>query len=213
MKRFINSILCAVLCLAAVVSYADEEKASVPAAAKDYLACFAAWDNNLHTLQTNFTQLTEYDGTPISTSKGRIYYAQIGTQLRLDTLEEELVTQSALTNKKQIYILDEKGKEISKISWADWLLGQPNQALFNFGNYTQLLQKHIATVEHTKQGVTLRLVPKTTSENYLLYVKLNKENCFPQAIIIESDLMQTSATLTNTKVNSTLPKDTFRGLK
>ncbi len=214
MKRFINSVFLFLTILCCPLVWADAEKAVSPVATKDYPACFAAWDTNLHTLQTHFTQTTSYDNMPISTSQGRMYYAQNGPKLRLDTVEEKAVTQSALTNKKQIYILDEKGKEVSKVSWAEWLLGQPNQALFDFGNYTQLLHKHTVTVQDVSAtAVTLRLAPKTPSENYVLYVKINQENCFPQAITIESDLMQTTAVLSNTKLNGILPKDLFRGLK
>ena len=181
---------------------------------KDYTACFAAWDTQLHTLQTLFTQNTQYYGTTISTSKGQIYYQQDGKKLRLDNLENALITQTALTDKKQIYILDDKGAEITKISWKEWLLGQPNQALFDFGNYTQLLQKHTVQVKDLdKQFVLLVLSPKKPSDNYSLYVKINKETCFPKTITVEVDLMQTIADLSDTKLNDALPKDLFKGLK
>ncbi len=214
MKPFINSLIGIALVGLSVAVYADEPVASAPQNTKDYVACFGEWDTHLHTLQTYFVQTTEYDGTPISTSEGRIYYQQNGPKLRLDTLENKVPTQTALTDKKQIYVLDEKGKEITKVSWNEWLLGQPNQALFDFGNYTQLLQKHTVLVQEIgTKTVTLRLSPKQTGDNYTLYVRIDKETCFPQSITIESDLMQTKATLSNTKVNAALPKDLFKGLK
>ena len=212
MKPFINSLFILIVCLLSVGAYADDKTPTAPA--NDYPACFAAWDKNMNTLQTYFTQTTEYDGMTISQSKGQIFYAKTGPKLRLDNLEEDMISQTALTNKKQIYILDEKGKEISKISWGDWLLGQPNQALFDFGNYTQLLAKHTVNVKETnaKQAV-LQLTPKTPSENYTLYVTVNAQTCFPQQIAIQSDLMQTKAVLSDTRVNAELPQNLFKGLK
>jgi len=191
-----------------------KQSSAVKTPSKDYTACFSAWDTQLHTLQTLFTQNTQYDGTNISTSKGQIYYQQNGKKLRLDNLENALITQTALTDKKQIYILDDKGTEITRISWKEWLLGQPNQTLFDFGNYTQLLQKHTVQVKDLdKQFVLLVLSPKKSSENYSLYVKIDKQTCFPQTITVESDLMQTIADLSDTKINGALPKDIFKGLK
>lgn len=213
MKRYISSIICAGFLMLTIAAWAEEPRQISDPVTKHYTECFAAWDNDLHSLQTGFTQTTTYDGTPISTSQGRIYYAQMGTMLRLDTLEQQTVTQSALTNKKQIYILDDKGKEIARVSWAEWLLGQPNQPLFDFGNYTQLLQKHTVSLQPDKKSIILKLTPKVASENYLLYVTINKENCFPQKITIESDLMQTSAELFDTKINQLLSNDLFKGLK
>ena len=140
MKPFINKLLVCTLLFCAICVKADDEAASPEVLTKDYPSCFAAWDKKMVSLQTNFIQTTDYDGTLISQSRGRIAYSKIGPKLRLDNLDGETITQTALTDKKQIYILDEKGKEISKISWTDWLSGQPNQALFDFGNYTQLIQ-------------------------------------------------------------------------
>lgn len=181
---------------------------------KDYAACLAEWDGKMHTLQTDFIQTTEYDGLPISTSNGRIYYQQQGNKLRLDTLEDSAVTQTALTDKKRIYIQDEKGKEIAKVNWDEWLQGQPNQALFDFGNYKQLLQKHDVDVKNTTNDqATLRLLPKNTSDEYVLYATVDRDTCFPQVITIEADLMQTKAKLENVKLNNTLPTDIFKGLK
>ena len=101
MKQFTNSFFLAVLLLTIIPLYGAEKTASVEA--KDYPACFAAWDKNMNTLQTRFTQITEYDGMQISQSEGRIAYAKAGPKLRLDNLEEDMISQTALTNKKQIY--------------------------------------------------------------------------------------------------------------
>ena len=214
MKPFTNKIVIFAFLCCALVAGAEDKISVSKTPVKDYPACFAAWDKNMDTLQTRFTQTTEYDGMQISQSQGRITYTKTGPKLRLDNLEEDAISQTALTDKKQIYILDDKGKEISKILWADWLTGQPNQALFDFGNYTQLLAKHTVNVKETndKQAV-LQLIPKISSENYVLYVTIDTHNCFPGKITIESDLMQTSAVLSDVRLNTELPKDLFKGLK
>ena len=191
---------------------ASLEKATAsPAKEKDYVACFAAWDKNMHTLRTDFIQTTEYDGILISRSEGRIYYAQNGQKLRLDNLEGGKVTQSALTNKKNIWVLDEKGQEVTQVSWQQWLSGQPNQALFDFGHYTALIARHdVSVLEHKDGLVILRLQPKDKKQNYTLYVAVGEEDCFPAYITIQSDLMKTTAELTDKRLNADLKKELFK---
>lgn len=213
MKRFTNKILLPALLLCAVSAAA--QKPAAPKAQKDYVACFAAWDANMQTLQTDFVQTTEYDGVLISRSAGRIYYEKNGPKLRLDNVDaSKTVTQTALTDKKQIFILDEKGKEISTLSWNDWLSGQPNQALFDFGNYAALLARHKAEeFEKTGDEVILRLKPKDSAQSYALYVAVGEKDCFPRHITVRSELMSTTAELTDKKLNAALKKDIFKGLK
>ncbi len=215
MKRFTNSLLALVLCGAWGVAQAQAPAAQTGTAPakKDFTACFAAWDKDMHTLQTDFTQTTEYDGVQISRSQGRIYYRQAGTLLRLDNLDGGQITQSALTDKKQIYVLDEKGKLVTQVAWQEWLSGQPNQALFDFGRYTALLARH-RTEEFARLGgqVVLRLTPKTQPAEYILYVALNEKTCFPQAITVQADLMKTTALLTDPVLNAGLKKDLFKEL-
>ncbi len=188
-----------------------EKKADSPAKEKDYVACFAAWDKNMHTLRTDFIQTTEYDGILISRSEGRIYYHQDGQKLRLDNLEDNEVTQTALTNKKKIWILDENGKDVTQVDWNDWLAGQPNQALFDFGNYTSLIARHDASVLEHKDGLAvLRLQPKDKKQNYTLYVAVGEKDCFPSYITIQSDLMKTTAQLKNKELNIDFKKEIFK---
>ena len=218
MRLFINKLFIAVLCLGAGLLAAQEPVVSIaanPEPSKDYATCLAKWDTHLNTLYTHFTQITQYDGMMISQSKGRIIYAQKGPKLRLDNLEDTQITQTALTNKKQIYIFDDKGKEVSKISWAEWLAGQPNQALFDFGNYTALLAKHkVSLFKEDQTQAVLRLEPKKQDANgYTLYVTVKADTCFPIIISIEADLMTTTAQLEQPQINQPLEENTFKGLK
>lgn len=215
MKRFTNSLLALALCGVWGVAQAQTPatQADKTPAKKDFAACFAAWDKDMHTLQTDFTQTTEYDGVQISRSQGRIYYRQAGTLLRLDNLDGGQVTQTALTDKKQIYVLDEKGKRVTQVAWQDWLSGQPNQALFDFGRYTALLSRHrTEEFARTNGQVVLRLTPKTQPAEYVLYVALDEKTCFPQAITVQADLMKTTALLTDPVLNAGLKKDLFKEL-
>ena len=214
MKPFISKLLVCTLLCCALCAKADADAPTSEIPSKDYPSCFKAWDKKMHTLQTRFIQTTDYDGTIIGQSRGRISYDQKGPKLRLDNLEGDTVVQSALTDKKQIYILDEKGKEISKISWTDWVAGQPNKALFDFGNYEQLLTVHRVSVqEQNAEQAVLKLVPITPQENYILYVTVAADDCFPQQITVESDLIKTTAVLTDKKLNLPLPNDIFKELK
>lgn len=216
MKRFINKyILFALPLLAAgALQAAETDAAKAPVQEKDYVVCFTEWDKNMHTLQTDFVQTTEYDGILISRSEGRITYDQNGPKLRLDNVEKGKVTQTALTNKKNIWIVDEKGLPVTEVKWKDWLAGQPNQALFDFGNYTALLARHRTSVLEKKDGqVILRLEPKDPGQSYTLYVAVAESDCFPAYIAIESDLMKTTAELKDKKLNAALKDDVFKGMK
>ena len=166
-----------------------------------------AWDKKLKFLKTSFTQTTTYDGVPVSSSKGFLYYDKDKNLLRLDTDDGDgKIDQSAITDKKQILILDGQGREITTLSWQEWQQGQPNQALFDFGNYTALLARHHVTA---KEPFILELTPKE-GDPYTLYLTLSKEDYFPVNIKIVSDLMVTEAALDHTQKNEPLAFDTFR---
>ncbi len=166
-----------------------------------------AWDKKLKFLKTRFEQTTDYDGVTVSKSQGMLYYDQAKNLLRLDALSaNDHTEQTAITDKKQILILDGQGHEITTLAWDEWQQGQPNQALFDFGNYTALLARHNATL---KEPFLLELTPKEGGE-YTLYLSLSEEDYFPTIIKIVSDLMVTEAKLTNTQKNQPLAFDTFR---
>ena len=166
-----------------------------------------AWDKKLQFLTTHFEQTAQYDGVPVSKSQGVLYYDKDKNLLRLDTTDTDGKTeQSAITDKKQILILDGQGHEITTLSWDEWQQGQPNQALFDFGNYTALLARHNAVL---KEPYLLELTPKE-GEKYTLYLMLSEEDYFPTRIKIVSDLMETEAVLTHTQKNEPLAFDTFR---
>lgn len=171
-----------------------------------------AWDKNLQTLSTEFEQSTEYDGVQVTRSRGTLKYDRARNLLRLDTLGRDgELEQSAVTDKKEIIILDDTSAHVTTLSWTDWQQGQPNQALFDFGNYTALVDKHSAAVE-SQNGETavLALTPKE-GEEYKLYLTLSKKDFFPQTITVVSELMTTRADLKSVRKNAPLAADTFGG--
>ena len=170
------------------------------------------WDKKLAQLETDFTQVTSYDGVEVSRSQGKLFYDRAQNRLRLDTLNPHgEVEQTAITDKKDIVILDENNQHVTTLSWADWQQGQPNQALFDFGNYTALVDRHTASVKSQDgQTAVLVLTPKENNE-YTLYLTLSKKDFFPQTITIRSELMVTRADLKNTHKNRPLPADVFGG--
>ena len=170
------------------------------------------WDKKLALLETDFEQTSSYDGVEVSRSAGKLFYDRAQNRLRLDTLNPEGgLEQSAVTDKKDIVILDENNQHVTTLSWTDWQQGQPNQALFDFGNYTALVDNHTAAVKSQDgQTAILTLTPKK-GEEYTLYLTLSKQDFFPQIITIESELMITQANLTNIHKNQPLPADVFGG--
>lgn len=217
MKPFINSacLLAALLCLLGPAAYAAQEAKPQAAAqqetVKDPVALLRAWDKNLTSLETDFEQTSSYDGVVISRSHGKLYYKKAGNLLRLDTLDNDKKTdQSAVTDKKTLKVLDAKGQLITAGPWADWVNGQPNKALFDFGNYSALLDAHqVSVFSANKERTILLLTPKKQAD-YKLYLVLNPQDYFPTSIIIEADLMQTKADLKNTVKNKSVSQNLFK---
>lgn len=217
MKPFINSacLLAALLCLLGPAAYAAKEAQPQAAAqqetVKDPVSLLRAWDKNLTSLETDFEQTSSYDGVVISRSHGKLYYKKAGNLLRLDTLDNDKKTdQSAVTDKKTLKVLDAKGQLITAGPWADWVNGQPNKALFDFGNYSALLDAHqVSVFSANKERTILLLTPKKQAE-YKLYLVLNPQDYFPTSIIIEADLMQTKADLKNTVKNKSVSQNLFK---
>ena len=170
------------------------------------------WDKKLALLETDFIQHTSYDGVEVSRSKGKLFYDRDQNRLRLDTLSPSGdLEQTAITDKKDIVILDENNQHITTLSWADWQQGQPNQALFDFGNYTGLVDKHSAKLEKQDAQTALLVLTPKEGEEYTLYLTLSKQDFFPQTIAVHSELMVTRANLTNTRKNQPLPTAIFGG--
>lgn len=194
------------------VKTAPHPKKDVTYTAEQLAQRLKEWDKKLSTLSTLFEQTTSYDGVQVSRSRGTLSYDRDRNFLRLDTLTRTGETeQSAVTDKKEIIILDEAGAHVTTLSWTDWQQGQPNQALFDFGNYTALVDKHNAAVKsQTPQEAVLVLTPKE-GEEYELYLTLSKQDFFPAEIAIKSDLMLTKATLSAARKNAPLAENTFGG--
>lgn len=168
-----------------------------------------AWDKNLLLLQTRFSQTTSYDGVEINRSHGMLFYNKEKHLLRLDTFDDtDNIVQSAVTDKKDLFILDDTNKQVMKLSWQEWQQNQPNQALFDFGNYTALLARH--NVQAVRNNY-FKLTPKT-GETYTLYLTLSPQDYFPQTLTLETDGVVTKADLTDTQKNKNLPDTTFQGV-
>ncbi len=226
MTRFINKLsacaLCAfVLAAPALAQSAAQEKQQKqkPAAAKaavsdeqkTVLENFSAWDGKLKTLSLSFEQLTSFEGTEISASSGHLYKKD--NNIRLDTLQKGKVTQSAVTDKKIINILDEKGKLITQLSWQEWQAAQANKALFDFGNYKEVLKTHkVKEFGKTEGGYKLVLTPAAApaGESYLLEFVLNAKDYFPMQIAVSNGGTKTQTVLNDIRKNIKLDERIFK---
>ena len=171
------------------------------------------WDKKLTFLTTDFKQTSSYDGVQISRSQGTLKYDKKHDLLRLDTRDNSgALEQSALTNKKEIMIFDEAGQKVTTLSWKEWQQGQPNQALFDFGNYTALLDRHNTALQKTDDGSPVLVLTPKEGEKYTLYLTLSKQDYFPTSIKIVSDLMVTQSDLSHTDKSAPIDISTFGGL-
>lgn len=225
MKPFINKFILASLALTFCVMFGfaqqakpQEEKKDSPAAIKpagalqkQVIAKFTAWDKNLKSLKTDYEQVTSFEGTEISSSQGRLYKS--GNNIRIETLQNGKITQSAVTDKKIITVYDDKGEIVTSLSWQDWQASQPNKALFDFGNYSAVLKEHkIKEFAQTKAGYKLVLTPADAdgTESYLLEFLLDTKDCFPLSISLSNEGIKTQTVLKNTNKNVKLEERLFK---
>jgi outer membrane lipoprotein-sorting protein len=177
-------------------------------AEKEILNKFVSWDKNLKTLKLDYEQFTVFEDVPISSSYGRIY--KKGNNIRVDVLENGVIGQSALTDKKIIKILDGKGKNITSLSWSEWYNSQPNKVLFDFGNYGKLLKEYkVKELAKVETGYKMILVP-AHGQQYELEFTLAAEDYFPSAISISSEGVRTQTVLKNISKNIELEESIFK---
>lgn len=180
--------------------------------AEQLAAELKAWDKKLNTLETAFFQTTAYDGVEISRSTGRLTYDKTQNRLRLDTLNPHgEPEQIAITDKKDIVVLDDTGTKVATLSWTEWQQGQPNQALFDFGNYTALVDRHQAKLEKQDNETAVLVLTPKEGEEYTLSLTLSKADYFPQTITLVSELLTTRADLKNIRKNQPLQANEFGG--
>lgn len=169
---------------------------------------FIGWDKKLNTLDTVYVQETSFEGTLISKSLGHLY--KVGTNLRLDTLEDGKITQYAKTDKKIINIFDDKDNLIMQMDWESWRDNQQNKSLFDFNNYENILKKHdVKNFEITDDNYILTLTPKDTEDGYILTFLLDKKNCFPKEINLTNEGVLSKTVLQDIKINTAIPKEIF----
>ncbi len=225
MKPFINKFISAALALifCAMSGFAQQAKqqengapAAIQAQPKNVLqqqviAKFTAWDKNLKSLKTDYEQVTSFEGTEISSSQGRLYKS--GNNIRIETLQNGKITQSAVTDKKIITVYDDKGEIVTSLTWQEWQASQPNKALFDFGNYTAVLKEHkIKEFANTRDGYKLVLTPAQTDgkESYLLEFLLSAKDCFPVRISLSNEGIKTQTVLKNINKNVKLQERLFK---
>jgi outer membrane lipoprotein-sorting protein len=204
----------------AEVANVEDNMESVPVAAQaleikpgeqqEVLNKFLAWDKNLKTLTMGYEQITTFEGMTISSSEGKIYKKD--NKIRLDTLEDDKVAQSAITDKKTIKILDDKGDFVTGLSWEQWRQSQANKALFDFGNYAALLNTHkVKKIIKNKKTYAVTLVPLDTAQSgYELEFVLNNDDYFPQEISISNEGVKTRTALKNAEKNIEIKESLFK---
>jgi len=209
MKVSINKLLLSVvLCLFVLPSFAETEKTQEQILAslaeenktqEEVLSAFAAWDKTLENLYVDFDQQTTFEDILISSNNGKL--AKEGQNLILDTYENGKLIQRAWTDKKIIKIFDPEGNLITTSDWQTWQQAQTNKALFDFGNYTQVLKNHVVkSLDKQEEDYLLVLEGQNEQDVYELTFLLN-EKSFPKQITLESQGVKTITNLKDIKIN------------
>lgn len=196
-----------IVCLSTAL-FAGGTQKTKPLTQKEVIQKFIAWDKNLKTLDTFYTQETSFEGILISKSEGHLL--KMGSILRLETLEEGNLTQYALTDKKIINIYDAKSNLITQMVWENWQETQQNKSLFDFGNYAKILEDHkVLSFEEQENGYSLILTPKEGAPYNLTFL-LDKKTFFPKEINLLSEGVNSKTILQNTKINTNLKEEIFK---
>lgn len=198
MKASINKIfLMLFFCSFALCSFAKTQA--------EVLKAFSAWDKNLQNLSLDFEQKTSFEDILISSGTGHL--VKEGQNLLLDTYENGKLIQRAWTDKKIIKIFDPKGNLITTSDWQTWQQAQTNKALFDFGNYEQVLKEHkVKSFAKQEENYKLVLEGQNAQESYELTFLLD-QNSFPLQITLESQGVKTKTDLKNLKINQEIKKE------
>lgn len=198
MKVSINKFLLAsVLCLFTLTGLAKTQE--------KVLADFSAWDTKINNLFISFDQNTFFEDILISSSTGTL--AKEGQNLILDTYENGKLIQRAWTDKKIIKIFDPEGNLITTSDWQTWQQAQTNKALFDFGNYAQVLKEHkIKSFEQEDKNYQIVLEGQNGEDVYELTFLLD-EKSFPVKIILQSQGVKTITNLNEVKINQPKTKE------
>lgn len=209
MKVSINKlVLSFILCLFVLPSFAETEKtkdqisdslAKENKTQEEVLSAFTAWDKTLENLYVDFDQQTTFEDILISSNTGKL--AKEGQNLILDTYENGKLIQRAWTDKKIIKIFDPEGNLITTSDWQTWQQAQTNKALFDFGNYTQVLKDHeVKSFTIQEEDYLLVLEGKSEQDTYEITFVLD-EKSFPKQITLESQGVKTTTNLKDIKIN------------
>ena len=191
MKASINKILLtSFLCVFALTAYAKTQE--------QILKDFSAWDKKVNDLFISFDQQTSFEDILISSSTGTL--TKEGQNLILDTYENGKLIQRAWTDKKIIKIFDPEGNLITTSDWQTWQQAQTNKALFDFGNYAQVLKDHkIKTFKEEDKRYHLVLEGQNEQDIYELTFMLD-EKSFPLQITLQSQGVKTTTNLNEIKL-------------
>ncbi|MBQ4493546.1 MAG: hypothetical protein II972_02960 [Elusimicrobiaceae bacterium] len=192
MKAFINKLfLTCILFLFSLTALAKTQE--------QVLTAFAAWDKNINNLFVSFDQATFFEDILISSSTGTL--TKEGQNLILDTYENGKLIQRAFTDKEIIKIFDPQGNLITTSPWQTWQQAQTNKALFDFGNYAQILKEHkVKNFKEEDKKYLLVLEGQNEQDTYELTFVLD-EKSFPTNIILESQGVKTTTNLNEIKLN------------
>lgn len=195
MKQFINKLfLMITLCSFSLPCFAKTQA--------EVLKDFSAWDKTLQNLSLDFEQQTSFEDILISANTGKLL--KEGENLILDTYENGKLIQRAWTDKKVIKIFDPEGNLITTSDWQTWQQAQTNKALFDFGNYAQVLEEHeIKDFKEEDKNYQLVLEGKNEEDIYTLTFLLD-ENSFPVQITLESQGVKTQTDLKDIKINQNI---------
>lgn len=194
MKVSINKfLLAAVLCIVSLNVFAKTQD--------QVLKDFSAWDKKINNLFISFDQATAFEDILISSSTGTL--TKENQNLILDTYENGKLIQRAWTDKKTIKIFDPEGNLITTSDWQTWQQAQTNKALFDFGNYAQVLKDHkIKNFKQEDKNYLLVLEGQNGQDTYELTFLLD-EKSFPKQISLQSQGVKTTTNLNEVKINKT----------
>ena len=201
MKVSINKfLLTSFLCLFAITAFAKTQE--------QVLKDFSAWDKKINNLFISFDQTTSFEDILISSSTGTL--TKEGQNLILDTYENGKLIQRAFTDKKIIKIFDPEGNLITTSDWQTWQQAQTNKALFDFGNYSQVLKEHkIKNFNQEEENYQLVLEGKNDEDTYELTFLLD-EKSFPLKITLQSQGVKTTTSLSEIKINQSKTKESAK---
>lgn len=166
------------------------------------------WDEKLNTLKSDFKQEVFFKEANIRQKvEGEIIYKKPNL-LRIEHTSPS--KQIIITDKVDIQVYKPEENQIYKMSWDYWKKTQNFSSLFDFGNYSELINKNEIKIEQSSNTIKVQFTNKEKPSLYEFTLFLSPKDFFPYQASLKVEDTYIFTELFNTEINGKIEDKTFQ---